>query len=680
MKKGDPVVRITKLRDTINRHRYAYHVLDRQNISDEALDSLKKELFDLEAEYPDLVTPDSPTQRVGGKALDEFKKIQHAGRMYSLNDAFSETDIEAWLTRIKNFSGILPEEFYCDLKMDGLAIELVYKNGVLVTASTRGDGTTGEDVTENIKTVDAIPLRLTADENPIPDELVLRGEVFLAKEELKRINKELVTDNKEPYANPRNLAAGTLRQLDPKIAASRKLRFYAYGIWGEDATHNERYRTRSAEYAALKAWGVPVNPFGEISNGVAAVHVFQDKVEKMRESLPYEIDGIVVSVNDNAAYAQLGYVGKAPRGAIAYKFSPLEATTVVNTIKVQVGRTGVLTPVAHLRPVILHGVTITHATLHNADEIERLGLKIGDTVIVSRAGDVIPKIKAVVMDLRTGKEIDFIMPVVCPADGAPVIRDGVAYRCSNKQCGAVLERSLKHFVSRNAFNIEGLGPKIINKLLEEGMVADAADIFTLSEGDVAALPQFGELSAKNIVCEAASKKTISLSKFLYALGIMHVGEETARAVTRHYRAELMDVKTPTDVAAFLQGKQLEDLQAVPDIGPVVAESLYAWFHDSRSMRLIGRLTKARVSITPELGIPEGGILKGKSFVITGTLFALSRDEAKEKIRALGGTTSESVSKKTSYVVAGAEAGSKREAAEKLGVRILSEVEFLALIS
>ncbi|MSR73454.1 MAG: NAD-dependent DNA ligase LigA [Candidatus Pacebacteria bacterium] len=672
MKKADVQVRIAKLRDTINRHRYAYHVLDRQEISDAALDSLKKELFDVEAEYPDLVTPDSPTQRVGGQALDEFKKIQHASRMYSLNDAFSEADVTAWLTRLENFLGSVPEEFYCDLKMDGLAIELIYEKGMLVTASTRGDGITGEDVTENIKTIDAIPLRLTAEVTPVPTLLVVRGEVFLAKEELARINKELVAEGKEPYANPRNLAAGTLRQLDPKIAASRKLRFYAYDVLNEGISHSEKY-------SLLKSWGVPVNPHGVTARSVDEINVFRTKIGKMRDGLPYEIDGIVVSVNDTALYVRAGYVGKAPRAAIAYKFSPLEATTVVEDIKVQVGRTGVLTPVAHLRPVTLQGVTITHATLHNADEIARLGLKIGDTVIVSRAGDVIPKIQGVVTDLRTGKEVNFIMPVTCPADGSPVIRDGVAYRCSNKQCGAVLERGLKHFVSRNAFNIEGLGPKIISKFLEEGLLTDAADIFTLQEGDIAALPQFGELSAKNIVREAAAKKTISLSKLLYALGIINVGEETARAIARQYHKELAGSTSPLNIATFLSGKQIDDLQAVADIGPVVAESIHTWFGDSRNIRLMERLHAAGVSIALEPTMAEDGALKGKSFVLTGTLSSMSREEAKERIRTLGGTTSESVSQKTSYVVAGAEAGSKQATAEKLGVRVLTEVEFLALI-
>lgn len=672
MKKADAEARIAKLRETINRHRYAYHVLDRQEISDNALDSLKKELFDLEAEHPDLITPDSPTQRVAGKALDEFRKVKHAERMYSLNDAFSEGDVTSWLTRLENFLGEAPREFHCDLKMDGLAIELIYENGALVTASTRGDGIVGEDVTENIRTIDAIPLRLTAETEPIPKRLVIRGEIFLAKKELERINKELEALGKEPYANPRNLAAGTIRQLDPAIAASRKLRFYAYDFLDAKGTHME-------EYALLKSWGIPVNPEGIAAHSIAEINAFRDTIEKMRDDLAYEIDGIVVSVNDNALYARAGYVGKAPRAAIAYKFSPLEATTVVEDIKVQVGRTGVLTPVAHLRPVTLHGVTITHATLHNADEIERLGLKIGDTVIISRAGDVIPKIQSVVADLRIGAEKEFRMPEACPADGSPVIRDGVAYRCSNPECGAVLERKLKHFVSRNAFNIEGLGPKIISRFLEEGLITDAADIFTLNEGDIATLPQFGELSAKNIVHEAESKKIAELSRFLYALGIMHVGEETARAVAAHFYAPCKNESDPARIYNVLSAFTNAEWETVPDIGPIVSASLHAWFTDTKNANLMSRLTDAGVRVSVEAPQSIGGKLKGKSFVLTGTLTSMSRDEAKERIRALGGTTNESVSKKTGYVVAGDEAGSKRATAEKLGVPILTEVEFLALI-
>lgn len=679
MEKALAIERIIKLRDVINRHRTLYHVFDREEISAEALDSLKKELFDLETAYPDLVTPDSPTQRIGGQALDAFKKVRHSGRMYSLNDAFNEADATAWLTRLTTVLDTTPHAFYCDVKMDGLAIELVYKNGELILASTRGDGITGEDVTENSKTIDAIPLRLHTEKNTPPETLVVRGEVFLAKSELERINKELIAEGKEPYANPRNLAAGTLRQLDPKIVAGRKLRFYGYGIWGNGPEYWELYPTRDAEYTRLKEWGIPVNPHGKIAQSLTDIHAFRDAIEKKRDTLPYEIDGIVVSVNDNALYEKAGYVGKAPRAAIAYKFSPLEATTIVEDIQVQVGRTGVLTPVAYMRPVTLHGVTITHATLHNADEIARLDLKIGDTVIISRAGDVIPKINSVITDVRTGAEKDFVMPSTCPADGSPTIRDGVAYRCSNPECGAVLLRSLQHFVSRNAFNIEGLGPKIITTFLEEGLLTDAADIFTLQEGDIAVLPQFGELSARNIVTEAAAKKNSTLAKFIYALGIPHVGEETARAIAHHYHTELMHSTSPRDIATFLHAKNTLDFEAIADIGPIVAQSLVTWFGSDRNLHLIDKLTHVGVVIVPDM-TQSGGVLSGKSFVLTGTLTSMTRDEAKERIRLKGGTVSESVSKKTSYVVVGKDAGSKQATAEKLGVPMLTEVEFLAYIS
>ncbi|MEK7507617.1 MAG: NAD-dependent DNA ligase LigA [Patescibacteria group bacterium] len=514
MNKKSAKDRIEHLKKLINRHRYLYHVLDAQEISVEALDSLKKELFDLETQFPDLITPDSPTQRVGGEPLKEFKKVEHVTRMNSLNDAFSREDVISWIDRLGNYlkiSNLKPvrtdirpggsqiSNFYCDLKMDGLAVELVYRSGVLAQGSTRGDGLIGEDITHNIKTIEAIPLVLES-RDTVPEELIVRGEVFLAKKEFARINREQEKKGEKPYANPRNVAAGSLRQLDPKITASRKLDFYAYGIarlarlaetsrgravapakraGGGDA-HVKKYPTREEEYRALHEFGIRTNPNGKVVRSLEDVFVFHETWARSREKLPYEIDGIVVSVNDNRIYEEAGIIGKAPRGAIAYKFSPREATTVVLDIVVQVGRTGALTPVAVMRAVNVGGVTITHASLHNADEIERLDLKVGDTVIVSRAGDVIPQITKVLPELRDGKEKTFTMPEKCPVDGSRVVRDGVAYRCSNPNCGARHKESLYHFVSRGGFNIEGLGPKIIDRFLDEVLIADAADIFSLS--------------------------------------------------------------------------------------------------------------------------------------------------------------------------------------------------------
>ncbi|MBI2888295.1 MAG: NAD-dependent DNA ligase LigA [Candidatus Liptonbacteria bacterium] len=681
--------RIEKLKHEINRYRYAYHVRDKSLISDEALDSLKKELFDLERQFPQFITPDSPTRRVAGKPLPEFKKVTREGRrrMSSLEDAFSEDDVRAWYERLENYLGRpVQAPFYCDIKMDGLAVELIYRDGVFVQGSTRGDGFTGEDVTQNIKTIDAIPLRLDgATGSPrsgsAPRELFVRGEVFLTKKEFARMNKEQERAGEKLYANPRNVAAGAIRQLDPSISASRKLDFFAYGIVGrnkEESRYLADYPSHSAEYRALREFGIKTNPHGKAVRTLGEVFAFHAAVKKMREKLPYEIDGIVVTVDDNAIYRDAGIIGKAPRAAVAYKFSPREATTVVESIRVQVGRTGVLTPVAVMRPVEVSGVTITHATLHNADEVGRLGLKIGDTVVVSRAGDVIPQVVKVLKELRTGKEREFKIPGKCPVDGSPVVREGALYRCSSPVCGAKHREGLHHFVSRGGFNIEGLGPKIIDRFLDEGLIADAADIFTLKKGDIEVLERFGEKSAENIIDEVAAKKRVALPRVLFAIGILHVGEETARALAE-YVAAGRRVARPSDVLAVMRDTSAEMLETIPDVGPKVAASIHEWFREPRNMKLIERLDKAGVQIEGYKSSVISHRLSGKTFVLTGTLVSMSREGAKEKIRALGGEVSESVSKLTGYVVAGAEPGSKYEKAKKLGVAILAEKEFLKLI-
>ncbi len=684
MEKSSARERISQLKKIINYHRHLYHVLDKQEISDEALDSLKKELFDLEARFPDLATADSPTQRVGGEPLKEFKKVVHATRMNSLNDAFSEDDMRAWIERLHNYlksqiSNLKSQDFYCDLKMDGLAVELVYRDGLLAQGSTRGDGLIGEDITHNLRTIEAIPLALELKDGA-PEELVVRGEVFLTKKEFARINREQKAKGGKPYANPRNVAAGSLRQLDPKITASRKLNFYAYGIASGGQEHLKKYPTRESEYAALNSFGIRTNPEGKTAKSLEEVFAFHKTWAKGREKLPYEIDGVVVSINDNRVFEAAGVIGKAPRAAVAYKFSPREATTIVESIVVQVGRTGALTPVAVMRPVNVGGVTITHASLHNADEIERLDLKIGDTVVVSRAGDVIPQITRVLPELRTGKEKPFRMPDTCPVDGSRVVRDGAISRCSSPVCGAKHKESLYHFVSRGAFNIEGLGPKIIDRFLDEGLIADAADIFSLAEGDIKALPRFGEKSASNIVSEIAAKKKISLPRFIYSLGILHIGEETANVLAKQVSSVRCQVSRPTELVKFIKSFSLEKLQEIPDVGPKVAESIYDWFRNARNIRLLEKLQKAGVLIWGQGSRVTGQKLAGLSFVLTGTLEAMSRDAAKERIRELGGDVSESVSKQTSYLVAGAAPGSKYEKAQKLGVKTLDEKEFLKLIN
>ncbi len=669
--------RISQLKKTIGKYRYERLVLNKEGISPEAEDALKKELFDLEQEFPELITPDSPTQRVGGEPLKQFKKVRHEERMISLNDAFSEEDISAWLERLSNFLGRKIEgPFYAELKIDGLAIELVYENGTLVRGSTRGDGETGEDVTQNLKTVEAIPLKLEPSNTKIkiPRHLVVRGEVFLNKKEFHAINREQEKKGLKLYANPRNVAAGSVRQLDPKITAGRKLDSFQYDIVAKLGQ-----KAHSEEHAMLHEMGFRINPNNKICRTIREVFEFRDYWNKHREKLPYEIDGVVVILDDNKTYDSAGIIGKAPRAAIAYKFSPKEATTVVEEIKVQVGRTGALTPVAVMRPVQVGGITITHATLHNADEIKRLGLKIGDTVIVSRAGDVIPQITKVLKEMRSGKEKEFKMPPKCPIDGSPVIRDGVAYRCSSKACGARHKESLYHFVARPAFDIRGLGPKIIDRFLDEGLISDAADIFQIKEGDVAALERFGEKSAENIIREIESRKKTTLPRFIYSLGIIHVGEETANLLADEISGMKMHISKPADIIKIFRGMSVEDLQKIPDIGPKVAQSIYEWFREARNEKLIEKLGDAGVSIEEIKKRAGSQKLKGMTFVLTGGLESMPRDEAKEKIRELGGDVSESVSKKTSYVVAGSDPGSKYEKAKQLGVKTISEKEFLEII-
>ncbi len=662
--------RIEKLKKLINRYRHSRLVLNKEEISPEAEDALKKELFDLEQRFPEFVTPDSPTQRVGGAPLKAFKKVRHEERMLSFNDAFSREDVEEWLGRVENYLGRkIKREFYSELKIDGLAIELVYKEGILVQGSTRGDGLIGEDVTQNLKTIEAIPLNLYHHEPKIkiPKHLVVRGEVFLTKKEFERINREQRKKGERTYANPRNIAAGSVRQLDPKITAARKLDSFQYAI-----VTNMGQRTHEEEHELLHQLGFRTNPNNKRLNSLEEVFEFRDYWEKHRDKLSYEIDGTVLILNDNKTFEAAGVVGKAPRAAIAYKFSPKEATTVVKGIKVQVGRTGALTPVAVMEPVGVGGITITHSTLHNYDEIQRLGLKVGDTVVVSRAGDVIPQITKVLKELRTGKEKEFHMPKNCPVDGSPVVKDGAIYRCSNPKCGARHRESLYHFVGRSAFDIRGLGAKIIDRFLDEGLITDAADIFTLEEGDIAVLERFGEKSAENIVKEVEEKRTVTLPRFIYALGILHVGEETALLLSRRFPASSVG-----ELIHKYKNLGIDDLMQIRDVGPAVAESIYKWFRETRNIKLLEKLEKVGVRFEKEKRVSAK--LAGKSFILTGSLESMSRDEAKEKIRALGGDVSESVSKKTDYVVAGGEPGSKYEKARKLGVKILTEKQFLEML-
>lgn len=680
MEKNEVYGRIRKLRKLVEYHRIRYHTFDSPEISDGAFDALRRELEALEREHPEYADGASPAETVGGGTLDRFEKISHETPMLSLNDAFSEEEVKEWFDRVDNHlrshdSSLETASFYCELKIDGLAVELIYENGTLVRGITRGDGFVGEDITQNVKTVSNIPHELERlGTMPVPKRLVVRGEIFITKEKFRRINAGQKKEGLKPYANTRNLAAGSLRQLDPAVVKKRGLDSFQYDIVSAPGVS---FETHEDKHKALASWGFAVNPENRKVRSLEDVYAFRNRWNAKRERLPYEVDGIVVIVNEDRLFDLAGTVGKAPRGAVAYKFSPKEATTRIKDIRVQVGRTGVLTPVAELVPVSVGGVTISHATLHNDDEIRRLGAKIGDTVVVSRAGDVIPKISRVIPELRTGKEKDFRMPKVCPVDGSPVVRDGVFSKCSNEKCGARNREALQHFVSRGALDIRGLGPKVIDRFLDEGLVSDASDIFFLSEGDVEALERFGKKSAENLMREIESKKKTSVERLMYGLGIPHVGEETAYVLAKLAERDAENMEKPGDLWDFFSEFPRESFETIRDIGPKVSESLSGWFARPEHKALLKRLDEAGMRFLREA---EGNAsLHGKSFVLTGTLSSMERNEAKKKIRACGGEVSETVSRKTSFVVAGEHPGSKMSRAEKLGVPVLSEEEFLGMI-
>ena len=682
MTKSEAKERIEKLKKAINHHRYLYHVLDRQEISDAALDSLKRELYLLEQQYPELIAPDSPTQRVAGKPLKGFKKVEHAILMLSIDDIFSEKELHEWEDYLKRLEPDKTFEYFCEQKIDGFSVSLIYKDGVLSIGSTRGSGKAGEDVTQNLKTIESIPLNLRNPKSEIlnpkqisnsfefrasklefpPALLEVRGEVYMDKNDFEKLNKELVKKGQKPFANPRNLAAGSIRQLDPKVAASRPLKFMAW-----DLITDFGQKKHSEEHQILKQLGFKTEE-GRICQDTAKITGYWQEIAKKRENLPHQIDGVVISVNQNALFERFGVVGKSPRGIRAFKFSPEQAATRVIDIKTQVGRTGVLTPVAVLEPTEVGGVIISRATLHNEDEIKRLGIKIGDTVIVGRAGDVIPDIIKVLPELRTGKEKEFRMPSECPVCGSKVIRpEGeVRHVCTNSKCSAVQRENFCHFVSRPAFDILGLGPKIIDKLIEEGLIFNQADIFKLKYDDLLGLKRFAEKSAKNIIDSIQKSKEVSLSRFIYALGILHVGEETAFSLAQYF-ASLNELKKSSK----------EYLERIPDIGKVVAKSIYSWFQSKINQKLADDLLEAGVKITAQPKI--GKSLAGKTFVLTGSLESLSRNEAHKKIRMLGGSPSSSISKETDYLVAGNEPGLKLDKADKLGVKVIGENEFLTML-
>lgn len=656
--------RAEKLRQTIDDYRYRYHVLDDPSVTDAIYDSLTRELKQIEEEYPDLLTADSPTQRVGGAPLEKFRKVSHSSPMLSLNDAFSPNEEIEWLERITKLEPTVAKSaFYCELKMDGLACSLKYREGLFYQAATRGDGYVGEDITEQVKTIQAVPLRLRSEPK---GEIEIRGEIFMPKKSFAKLNAEREKTGQPLFANPRNAAAGSVRQLDPKLTAKRDLSFMAYQLLlPEPVKHHHQ------EHQELEKLGFRANVKDNlVISSLSQVLDYQHHVAKIRASLPFQIDGVVVQLDDRELFRELGVIGKAPRAAIAFKFAPTEVITRLLDILIQVGRQGTMTPVAVLEPVEIHGVTVSRATLHNEDEIKRKDILIGDTVIVRRAGDVIPEVVGPVEKLRTGQEKAFHFPRSCPVCGSLIERkEGeAAYRCPNKTCLGSRILQLRHFTTKPAFDIVGLGPKVIDKLYDAGLIADQADIYQLKAGDIAQLEGFGEQSGENIIAAINARRKVGLRQFVYGLGIRHVGVETAEALSQHFGS-----------LAKIRRAKLEDLQQVPDIGPIVAKSLYDYFVIKSSQELVDRLLK-EVKIDPPIGgQARNGLLSGQSIVFTGTLQTMTRPEAQQKARELGADINDSVSKNTDFVVVGANPGSKAEKAKQLGVKILSEDEFVNIL-
>jgi DNA ligase (NAD+) len=660
--------RVEALRKEINHHNYLYYVLDAPEIPDAEFDRLMRELEELEARYPELVTPDSPTQRVGAAPLKEFAEVRHEVPMLSLANAFSDEEAREFDRRARERLGVDRIDYAVEPKLDGLAISLRYEDGVLTQGATRGDGYTGEDVTQNVRTIKAIPLRLMG--RAYPPLLEVRGEVIMTKEGFEKLNRMQLKKGEKPFANPRNAAAGSLRQLDPRITATRPLSFFAYGLGlVEGGTLPDRH---SRIMEKLRDWGIPVNPEATLVKGIEGCLEYHRQMLDKRDRLPYEIDGVVYKVDRVDWQDRLGYVSRAPRWALAHKFPAHEEMTRLIDIEVQVGRTGALTPVAKLEPVRIGGVTVSSASLHNQDEIERLDVRIGDWVVVRRAGDVIPQIVGVVRSRRPRNARKFHLPNKCPVCGSPTMRlpgEAITYCTGGLYCPAQRKGSIKHFASRRAMDIEGLGDKLVDQLVDKGLVHDVADLYYLSEEQLAGLERMGKKSAAKLIKALEKSKHTTLARFLYALGIHEVGEATAQTLASHFGS----------LEAIMQAGE-EELMAVPDIGPVVARSIHEFFKRPHNRKVIDKLLKAGIrwpAIKPrsEAELP----LKGKTFVLTGALESMTRDEARDAIQELGGKVSSSVSKKTDYVVVGAEPGSKADKAKELGVAMLDEKAFLKLL-
>lgn len=662
---------VEELREKIRYHNYRYYVLNAPEISDAEYDRLFKRLLDLEKKYPELVTPDSPTQRVGAEPQKEFRQIRHRQPMLSLDDCFGEDELRDFNARIKRFLGDVDSiEYTVEPKIDGLAVELVYEKGRLAVASTRGDGYVGEDVTPNVKTILSVPLVLRQKKGgmPVPELLEVRGEVYMEKDSFKKLNKEREEKGLPLFANPRNAAAGSVRQLDPRITAKRPLNMFCYGI-GE-ASNLYSIKTQYKLMLQLQDWGLRINrPYIRLCNSIEEVLDYCVYLERMRDEFPYEIDGAVVKVNSFELQARLGTKTRSPRWAIAYKFSPVQETTKISDIEVQVGRTGVLTPVACLEPVDVGGVIVKRATLHNQEEIEKKDIRIGDTVVIQRAGDVIPEVVMPIKSKRTGKEKEFKMPQSCPVCGTRVIhkRGEVAVRCPNRNCPAQIRAALRHFVSKGAMDIEGIGERIIDQMIEKGLVKEELDLYYLTLEDLKRLEGIQDKSATNILNAIEKSKKTTLARFIYALGIRYVGEHTAQLLADHFRS-----------LEGLKNASLDGLLSIKGIGEETAKSVKAYFEDHKNLRNVERLLNAGITFE-EISTAEESPIKGRTFVFTGSLRSMKRGEAKKLVAAKGGKIASQVSKNVDYVIVGESPGSKLDKARQLGIKILSEEEFLKML-
>ncbi len=671
--KEDVSERIEALRTLINYHNHRYYALDEPEISDAEYDKIFRELVDLEKMHPEFITPDSPTQRVGFAPIEKFLPFRHEVPLLSLENAMNTEEALDFDRRVLNLLGTgRSVDYVAELKMDGLAVELVYENGTLIGAGTRGDGFTGEDVSQNVKTIRSVPWRLFSrdQESELPAKLAVRGEVFIEKSDLEALNEERGKRGEPLFANPRNAAAGSLRQLDPSVTAGRPLRAFFYGIGTFIA--GKEFATQMEMLTQLQRWGLPVNPRSQLCQGIEEAISYFEKLTEEREYLPYEIDGVVIKVNNLARQKQLGEKSRSPRWAVALKFSPHQAQTHVLNIDVNVGRTGIITPVALLNPVLVGGVTVKRATLHNIDEIERKDIRKGDAVLVHRAGDVIPEVIEVIKAKRTGKEEPFRMPQHCPACGASVVRlaDEAFHRCVNRNCPAQIKGSIVHFASRDAMDINGLGDRIVARFIDEGIIRKVSDLYRLGMQDLENLPGFGSKSAQNLLAAIEGSKSTTLSRFLYALGISHVGTFVADLLARSMGS-----------MERVRGAQSEELQQIQGIGEKVATAVMTYFSNPENSRLLNDILGfVKVTEVPPSASPvESGFWSAKTVVFTGALSSMTRPQAGEKVQAKGARVTDSISKKTDVVVAGADPGSKLDKARKLGVRIMNEDEFIGFL-